>query len=138
MGFGLVLCNNFGSHVCSRSLTLPGLYSSDEGEAIGLFEALNWIKELDLRDVIIEMDAKLVVDAFNVVHKKSPTIFEDIIDACRHIFMSHPYCKVVWVGRQANFMAHHLAKIARNFPSPFIWDELPFDVEGLLHTSCSC
>ncbi|KAL8489170.1 hypothetical protein ACS0TY_025170 [Phlomoides rotata] len=125
MGFGLV------SHSAR-------LYSSDEGEAIGLFEALNWIKDLGLKDVVIEMDAKLVVDAFNVVHGDSISVFEDIIDACKCIFKSHPFCKVVWVGRQANFIAHHLAKVARNFPSPFIWDELPFDVEGLPYTSCSC
>ncbi|KAL8530431.1 hypothetical protein ACS0TY_007461 [Phlomoides rotata] len=108
------------------------------GEAIGLFEALNWIKDLGLRDVVIEMDAKLVVDAFNVMHGDSIFVFEDIIDACKCNFRSHPYCKVVWVGRQANFIAHHLAKIVMNFSSPFIWDELPFDVEGLPHTSCSC
>ncbi|KAL8518712.1 hypothetical protein ACS0TY_009890 [Phlomoides rotata] len=120
------------------SLSLCPLYSSDEGEVIGLFEALNWIKDLGLRDVVIEMDAKLVVDAFNAVHGDSIFVFEDIIDACKSIFKSHPYCKVVWVGRQANYITHHLAKIARNFPIPFILDELLFDVESLPHTSCLC
>ncbi|KAL8500875.1 hypothetical protein ACS0TY_020451 [Phlomoides rotata] len=44
MWFGLVLYDSHGRHICSRSLLLPELYSSEEGEAIGLFEALSWIK----------------------------------------------------------------------------------------------
>ncbi|KAL8509540.1 hypothetical protein ACS0TY_016669 [Phlomoides rotata] len=84
------------------------------------------------------MDAKLVVDAFNDKLVGSFSVFGDIIDACKNSFRAYPFCKVVWVVREANYVAHHLAKIARNFPSPFIWNELPFDVECLPHTSCSC
>ncbi|KAL8508372.1 hypothetical protein ACS0TY_018834 [Phlomoides rotata] len=73
------------------------------------------------------MDAKLVVDAFNDKLVGSSSVFGDIIDACKNSFEAYPFCKVVWVVREANYMAHHLAKIARNFPSPFIWNELPFD-----------
>ncbi|KAL8493611.1 hypothetical protein ACS0TY_024697 [Phlomoides rotata] len=54
MGFGLVLFNSHGSHICIKSITLP---------------------DLGLRDVVIEIDAKLVVDAFNVVHGDSISIF---------------------------------------------------------------
>ncbi|KAL8512013.1 hypothetical protein ACS0TY_018463 [Phlomoides rotata] len=84
------------------------------------------------------MDAKLVVDAFNAGFRDSCSVFGDIIDACKHSFRSYSFCKVVWVVREANYMAHHLAKIARNFSSLFIWDELPFDVECLPHTSYLC
>ncbi|KAL8544155.1 hypothetical protein ACS0TY_004621 [Phlomoides rotata] len=62
MGFGLVLYDSLDSHIFTRILVLPGLYSSNEGEAIGLIEVLSWIKELDLQDVLIEMDANLAVD----------------------------------------------------------------------------
>ncbi|KAL8491270.1 hypothetical protein ACS0TY_023056 [Phlomoides rotata] len=93
---------------------------------------------MDLRNVKIEMDAKLVVDAFNSSRLDSNSVFGDIIEACKQKFRAHPHCLVGWIGRQANFVAHHLARSARNFPSPFTWVELLFDVDSLPHTSCSC
>ncbi|KAL8522237.1 hypothetical protein ACS0TY_012394 [Phlomoides rotata] len=104
---------------------------------MGWFEALSWIKDLELKNVVIEMDVKLVVDAFNAGLVTS-SVFGDIIDACKKKFRSYPFCKIDWVVRDSNYMAHHLAKIAMNFSSPFIWNELPFDVDCLSHTSCSC
>ncbi|KAL8538339.1 hypothetical protein ACS0TY_000358 [Phlomoides rotata] len=98
MGFGFVMHNSYGTHIFSKSLNMLGLYSLDEGEAIGLFEALGWIKELDLRNVIIEMDAKLVVDAFNARRLDTSSVFGDIIDACKRSFRTHPFCRVAWVG----------------------------------------
>ncbi|KAL8527499.1 hypothetical protein ACS0TY_005369 [Phlomoides rotata] len=95
MGFGLVVHDHNGRHLFSRSSTVPGLYASDEGEAIGIFEALNWIKELNLRNVIIEMDAKLVVDAFNAGIGDSCSVFGDIIDACISSFRNYPFCKII-------------------------------------------
>ncbi|KAL8513872.1 hypothetical protein ACS0TY_013114 [Phlomoides rotata] len=138
MGIGLTLWNSSGNHVNSRTLALPGLYAPDEGEAIGLFEALTWLSKLDLRNVLIEMNAKLVVDAFNTRSLDFISVFGDIIDACRIKFRAHPYCSVGWVGREANIVAHRLARIARDFPSRFTWDELPFDVDSLPYTPCSC
>ncbi|KAL8533694.1 hypothetical protein ACS0TY_009914 [Phlomoides rotata] len=138
MGIGLTLWDCTGSHVYSRTLALTGLYASDEDETIDLFEALTWVTELDLRNVLIEMDAKLVVDAFNTPCLDSISVFGDIIEACKIKFRSHPYCSAGWVGREANFVAHRLARIARDSPSPFTWVELPFDMDSLPHTSCSC
>ncbi|KAL8526707.1 hypothetical protein ACS0TY_015781 [Phlomoides rotata] len=50
MGFGMVLRDRCGSHIYSRTLDMSGLYTPEEGEAIGLFEALSWIKDLDVRN----------------------------------------------------------------------------------------
>lgn len=35
------------------------------GETMGFFLAINWVCELGCKDVIFELDAKYVVDAFN-------------------------------------------------------------------------
>ncbi|KAL8515540.1 hypothetical protein ACS0TY_014285 [Phlomoides rotata] len=40
------------------------LMQVDEGEAWGLMEALNWVLDLGLSMVEVEMDAKRVVDVF--------------------------------------------------------------------------
>ncbi|KAL8541107.1 hypothetical protein ACS0TY_002400 [Phlomoides rotata] len=125
MGIGLTLRDSNSSHVYNRTLVLLGLYALDEGEAIGLFESLSWVSELDLRNVVIEMDAKLVVDAFNANRLDSISVFGDIIESCKQKSRAFPLCSVRWVVREANFVAHRLARIARNFPSPFTWVKLP-------------
>ncbi|KAL8490405.1 hypothetical protein ACS0TY_025567 [Phlomoides rotata] len=67
---------------------MPGLYQPDEREAIGLHEAHSLIKDLGLSRVIVEMDAKLVVEAINgVVHMNS--VFSDIVDGCRSILVTN-------------------------------------------------
>ncbi|KAL8485142.1 hypothetical protein ACS0TY_027436 [Phlomoides rotata] len=120
MEIGLTLWDSNGTHVYRRSLVLPGLYASEKGEAIGLFEALTWVKELDLRNVLIEMDAKLVVDAFNAPSTNVISVFGDIIEACKMKFNTHPHCSVGWVVREANFVTHRLARSARDSRSPLL------------------
>ncbi|KAL8536667.1 hypothetical protein ACS0TY_012019 [Phlomoides rotata] len=120
MGIALSLWDCHGSHVYSHMLVLSGLYASDEGEAICLFEALSWVLELDLRNVVIEMDAKLVVDAFNATRLDYISVFGDIIQSCKQKYHALPHCSVGWVIREANFVAHRLARIARDFPSPLL------------------
>ncbi|KAL8548757.1 hypothetical protein ACS0TY_007863 [Phlomoides rotata] len=138
MGFGMVIQDSNRAHIFSPTLAMTGLYTPGEGEAIGLFEALSWIKELDIRNVDVEMDANVVVNAFNSPVSTSISVFGDSVQACKNIFTIYPHCKVVWVNRQANELAHNLARAARDFPSPFVWSELPFVVECRQYTSCSC
>ncbi|KAL8524201.1 hypothetical protein ACS0TY_013970 [Phlomoides rotata] len=138
MGFGMVIRDSNGVHIFSRTLAMSGVYAPEEGEAIGLFEALSWIKELDIRNVEIEMDAKVVVNAFYSQDSSYISVFGDIIQACKKVFISYPYCKVGWVNRQANELAYNLARIAKDFPSPFVWAELPVVVECRPYTSCTC
>lgn len=57
MGFGLVRRNSNGNFIAAKGLTLNGLYTPKEAEAIGVREALCWLKQLKLDHVIIEMDA---------------------------------------------------------------------------------
>lgn len=63
MGFGLVLRNEKGEFIAAQSKTIDGCYEVDVGEAMGFLEALTWLKRLDIIKVVIEGDAKGVVDA---------------------------------------------------------------------------
>lgn len=90
MGLGLTLHNEWGEYIYSRTYVMPGVYKPEKGEAIGLHEALSWIKELGLERVIIEMDAKMVVDAMNHLIGTNST-FETIIDGCKLVLRSQPH-----------------------------------------------
>ncbi|XVF50914.1 hypothetical protein PTKIN_Ptkin04bG0141900 [Pterospermum kingtungense] len=41
----------------------PGVLAVKEAEALGLYFALSWVQSLNLKKVIFEMDAKLIVNA---------------------------------------------------------------------------
>lgn len=52
-----------GSFLLAKSITILGYKEVDIVEAMSFFEALSWLKVLELEDVIIEGDSKLVVEA---------------------------------------------------------------------------
>ncbi|EEF52689.1 conserved hypothetical protein [Ricinus communis] len=70
----------------------------------------------------IEVDAKVVVDSFN-----NPSLdlyeFGSILDVCRSISHSLINVSVSFAKRQANGVAHALAKAARSYASPNVWHE---------------
>ena len=61
-----VLRDDEGRFIASISTAILSLPTIKECEAIVVFEALIWIQALGHRKVIFEMDAKEVVDAFNL------------------------------------------------------------------------
>lgn len=66
----------------------------------------------------------MVVNAVN-----SPNIvvskFGEVIQKCREVLALNPNFVVKFVGRQANVVAHSLARVATSWPSPHIFDLLP-------------
>ncbi|KAL8483327.1 hypothetical protein ACS0TY_026134 [Phlomoides rotata] len=67
MGVGMILHDDVGGFVACRSLVLLGSYPSKLVEAMGLLEALSWIKSLGLQHVKIEVDSQLVVTTLNTM-----------------------------------------------------------------------
>lgn len=133
---GVMIFDDRGKQVISRTLLLVGNYRPEEGEAIMLFEALSWIKDMSLERVIIEMDAKMMVDALNMVETDNSS-FGDINESCHRLLTSYSHCKVQWINRDANSLAHKLVRSVRNFFSPHYWVEPLFTVNGSLDSSCS-
>ncbi|KAL8490162.1 hypothetical protein ACS0TY_025896 [Phlomoides rotata] len=58
---GVVVKDDTGSFVVSRSLCFPGVIRASVVEVVGLHEALLWIKYLGLDSVDVEMNAKVIV-----------------------------------------------------------------------------
>lgn len=72
---------------------LCGDLSTGEGEAIGLLEALSWIKHLNIAKVVVEIDAKLVVYVVNG-GVRDVSIFGNIIGACKQELSSFQHCLI--------------------------------------------
>lgn len=82
--------------------------SADIGEAMGFVEALSLVKRLSLDKVIIKGDAKIVVDAINSSSTFNSS-FGDYIEKCKEILRDSPNFSVVFVRRNANYVAHAFA-----------------------------
>jgi ribonuclease HI len=54
-----------GHFVKARTLCIAAHLTVKEGEAFGLLQAIKWVGELGLNNVIFNLDAKSVVDSFN-------------------------------------------------------------------------
>ncbi|XP_026458520.1 uncharacterized protein LOC113359037 [Papaver somniferum] len=62
-GIGLTIRNFAGKHQGSKCVYLAESLSAEHAECRGLWEAVKWTKELNLKEVFFELDSKLVVDA---------------------------------------------------------------------------
>ncbi|XVF58374.1 hypothetical protein PTKIN_Ptkin07bG0061500 [Pterospermum kingtungense] len=81
--------------------------------------------------VIFESDAKLVGDA---LHSSKTNILEFgfIITTCKACLLQDGFFKVCYVKRQANKVAHALAKASCSQASPLVWFSPPCFLDVLL------
>ncbi|KAL8492154.1 hypothetical protein ACS0TY_023692 [Phlomoides rotata] len=102
MGLGFVIRDWLGEFIIGRSLILPGYYTADVGEAYGVYEALSWIKMLNMDNVVIEMDAKLVFDALKgSSRERKGDISVNALAVC-DIHMNYIYVLTGWEGSAAD------------------------------------
>jgi hypothetical protein len=81
--------------------------------------------------VEIEMDCMEVVNS--VVSKdRNVTEYGTAIEQCQCLLNLFPNCKVSYIRRQANRVAHELAQVARFYASPHIYDYCPPCIEHII------
>lgn len=128
-----MLRDSLGTFVAARQIPWKGNLQAKEAEAIGVREALKWIKNLNLEMVQVEMDAQLV---FQSLKSQNPIssfdlIINDINGLARGYNLSFLFAK-----RSANIAAHKLARNALfksdcieyfSFPPSVIADVLIMD-----------
>ncbi|XP_057809175.1 uncharacterized protein LOC131023647 [Salvia miltiorrhiza] len=137
MGVGLVLRDHEGHFIMAKTLKVQGLFKVEEGELMGIKEALSWLKELCYNRGWVESDCKLACKA---IRSGERNILElGILAAfCREELSSFLDVQICHVKRDRNVIAHCLARAARDFLTHHVWNEPPALVEGHLHLPCSC
>ncbi|KAK2399385.1 hypothetical protein QL285_049205 [Trifolium repens] len=95
-----------------------------EAEAYALKEAIIWLGELGLSRVDIELDCLPVVQAIND-KSSNQTEFGIIIEDCKILLANYPNFKISFIRRQANFVAHTLARASRSYASHQTFDLIP-------------
>ncbi|XP_045822393.1 uncharacterized protein LOC123915300 [Trifolium pratense] len=132
VGIGVCIRDEFGAYVLAKYEQFTPLCDVRFGEALGLLSALNWVHELNLGPVDFELDSKIVVDSFHS-NKCDATELGDIISHCKQLFSNYyNNSSVEFIRRQANEVAHSLAKAATYAASPRILVDIPNCIEHLL------
>jgi ribonuclease HI len=103
----------------------------NEAEATGVLEALNWMHNIHITACCIETDSLQVAQAIGSKSKNNLE-FGVIIEACRRILVLNQNCKVSYIRRQANRVAHDLAQATRFTASSQIYNHCPPCIESTI------
>jgi ribonuclease HI len=103
---GWCLRDHLGRFITVETTWIDGCCSIVEGESLALLKALHAMEQKGLTHVIMETDSKSVVDAICNVRGGS------FLSQINNILLCNPNFKVKFIKRQANMVAHTLARAA--------------------------
>lgn len=121
-----------GKLIKARASCKQGQIQPESAEAIGIREALSWIKDKGLTDVIVETDCLVAVQAIRS-SKHMVSYFGRIIQQCKSLLskLQDKGITLRFVKRSANGLAHHLASCSHS-TSDRIWGPNEVDPD-LIH-----
>lgn len=124
ISFGAVIRSTGGDFIAAKSDILPGSFDPREAEALGVKEALSWLKKFPFKYVVLEMNSLLI---FNALHDKFdyPNGFGYIITDCRALTQSLGEVTFSFVCRSANSAAHTVARVGSFMSGSAEWSFVP-------------
>ena len=129
---GVCVCGSEGNFVLAKTLTYPCTVSVDVSEALGLHSALQWLTDMQFDNVDFETNSKLTVDTFRS-NRNDLSEFGCIISSCRSLLRNlFSNSRAEFVRRQANGVAHILAREATRSASPAIYYDIPACIETII------
>ena len=90
---------------------LPYFVEANLAEALCLIEVLSWIEDLGINGTVIEMDSLVSVGAVNRP-EEDQSYFGVLISDCHALLSSLDAVSVTYIPRNANVLAHKLARAA--------------------------
>ena len=106
---GMVIRDDKGVFVEGKVTRLEHMEQALDAEARGVLESLRWAVEKGLQRVCVETDSLLTVQA---LQKNSVGVLEvgHVLEERLKYLQEHPQFSIVFVQRQANKVAHEMAK----------------------------
>ncbi|CAJ2645584.1 unnamed protein product [Trifolium pratense] len=133
VGIGMCIRDDQGRFVLAKTEWLSPITDVDIGEALGLLSALNWVHDLQLENVDFELDSRNVVTSF---HSKHPNTSElgDIIKDCVRVYNTYfRNSRIEFIRRQANEVAHALARVATSLASFHLFIDVPICIGNIVN-----
>jgi ribonuclease HI len=88
-------------------------------EAAAILWAIELAKENNYLKILVEGDAKICIEVITEVAATIPWRILSLVNIIMVLALEFPSCSFCWVRRDANGMAHSLAKFASSLPSCF-------------------
>jgi hypothetical protein len=85
MGIGVCIRDVEGAFVLAKMISFPCIYQVSVGEAMGLFEALQWLSDMSFDNIDFELDSRIICDAFHS-RREDVSEFGHIITSCKALF----------------------------------------------------
>ncbi|PNX68533.1 cytochrome p450, partial [Trifolium pratense] len=121
---GWCVRDNTGQFVCAGTAWDIGSHSIIEAEAMAMLEAMKAAIHLHMERVSFESDSLIVVKAVHAKHSGSSE-FNLLIDNIKNLLVLNPKFEVKFVKRQANSVAHLLAKAANSWTRRCLFYVIP-------------
>jgi ribonuclease HI len=128
--------NDVGLFVRAGSFWLSGGLSVHEAEALTLLEAMKTACIMNLDKIIFECDSQLVVNAIHANHDGA-SAFSIIISSIKNLLLLNSNFEVKFVKRQANLVAHKLARAANSWASRCDFYSIPPCIKNQLNNEMS-
>ncbi|KAK2383934.1 hypothetical protein QL285_071338 [Trifolium repens] len=120
-----------GNFIMGGSSWINGKCSSNEGEALALLEAMTTLQFRGYNDVIFETDAQNIVGAIRS-RKQGISEFSVIINKIKCLLSLCSGFEVKLIRRQANRVAHTIARASLSWPRRHVFDVVPLCIHNLL------
>ncbi|CAJ2636114.1 unnamed protein product [Trifolium pratense] len=133
VGRGMCIRDDQGRFVLAKTEWLSPITDVDIGEALGILSALNLVHDLQLENVDFELDSRNVVTRF---HSKHPNTSElgDIIKDCVRVYNTYfRNSRIEFIRRQANEVAHALARVATSLASFHLFIDVPICIGNIVN-----
>jgi ribonuclease HI len=128
---GWCLRDHMGRFIRAETTWMNGNCTIVEGESIALIKALHAMEQQGFSHVIFESDSKSVVDAINHLRGGSSE-FSFLISLINNYLYRNPNFVVKFIKRQANMVAHTLARAAISWPCCCSFETLPICIANSL------
>jgi len=131
-GTGVCIRDEEGAYVLAKMLSFPCVHQVAVGEAMRLFEALQWLSDMSFDNIDFELDSKITCDAFHSF-REDVSELGNIITSCKALFSAFFInSRVEFIRRQTNAAAHALAGEATFLHSLIIYYHIPTCIETII------
>ncbi|PON50688.1 Ribonuclease H [Parasponia andersonii] len=137
IGVGAIIRNSSGEVMAALAKWIDGCFSSKVTETKALGLSLLWAKDVGLNLQVVESDALTVVQALQTSSICNSEFGALLLDVFSLLFLFHGVC-VRHVYRDANRVAHELAKYALRLDDELIWlEDVPPPVLSVVFSDLS-
>jgi len=130
-GVGICFRDSLGQLIQAHSMVFPSIPTAVEYEAPTIQQALQISLDLGLTRVVFETDCQLVVNAV-LGNNSYVNELGILLSNCRTLLFFNASYALAYVGRQANRVAHNLARASILHASPTTFYHSPYCIHSII------